>query len=203
DNENRTHKEALNPYLITFRQGIQHVKNQLQMREHFLFGMDELAFFKYDSDSCKSAISSKMDDSDILLHDIYKHLPHYPIIQIHWEIVYRCMVSYRHTISTEKINLQKSIPIQNTIILPNERLKFNPLLYECDVHKVKIIQDVIAVKLSYDYGLRELFCEVIKNDYLCDLVTIQYTNKKEKDKLCENIKQQIHFNEKDEDDIVS
>ncbi|ETN98166.1 hypothetical protein RFI_39348, partial [Reticulomyxa filosa] len=106
------------------------------------------------------------------------------------------MVPYKRTISIERNNLPKSVPNQDIVI--SSKTKFNPLLYECDIHKLKIIQDTVNVKLTNNNTLQKLFHEVIINDYLCDLVIIRYTNKKEKAKLCENIKQQINFNEKDE-----
>ncbi|ETN99402.1 hypothetical protein RFI_38079, partial [Reticulomyxa filosa] len=68
--DNITHKEPLNPYSITFKQGIQHLQHTLQMRDHFISGRDELISFECKFDKCKPAISSKiskipkMNDSD-------------------------------------------------------------------------------------------------------------------------------------------
>ncbi|ETN98214.1 hypothetical protein RFI_39300, partial [Reticulomyxa filosa] len=67
DSNEMAHKEPLNPYSITFKQGIQHVKHNLQMRSYFMNGMDELILFACEFDKCKPAISSKiskMNDSD-------------------------------------------------------------------------------------------------------------------------------------------
>ncbi|ETO12700.1 hypothetical protein RFI_24675, partial [Reticulomyxa filosa] len=191
DKNNRIHKEPLNPYSITFKQGIQHVQHNLQRRSHFISGADELINFECKFDKCKPEISSKMNDSDILLHDIYKYLHHYPIIQVHWEIDYYFMVPYKRTICIERNNLPKSVPFQDIVISLNQKTKFNPLLYECDLHKLKMIGDTIHVK--------KLLHEVIKNDYLCDLIICQHiNNKKEEKKFYDNIKQQINYNEKDE-----
>ncbi|ETO00184.1 hypothetical protein RFI_37266 [Reticulomyxa filosa] len=137
-----------------------------------------------------------MNDSDVLLHDIYKHLPHYPIIQVHWKIFYKFMVPYKRTIGIGRNNLSKSDGLGIEFIPSNQKSKFNPLLYECDLHKLKIIKDTVNAK--------KLFHEVIKNGYLCDLITSQYSNnKKEEKQFYDNIKQTINYNEKDKDDIVS
>ncbi|ETO00274.1 hypothetical protein RFI_37173, partial [Reticulomyxa filosa] len=94
----------------------------------------------------------------------------------------------KRTISIERNNLLKNVPIQDIIISSNQKSKFNPLLYECDLYKLKIIKDTI----------HKLLHEIINNDFLCDLITLQYTiNKIEKKILYDNIKKQINFNEKD------
>ncbi|ETO00001.1 hypothetical protein RFI_37458, partial [Reticulomyxa filosa] len=101
--DNTTHKEPTNPYSITFKQGIQHLQHKIQIISHFRNGMDELILFECEFDKCKPAISSKVNDLDVLLHDIYKHLPHYPIIQLHWEITDAIfMVPYKRTIGIER-----------------------------------------------------------------------------------------------------
>ncbi|ETO01957.1 hypothetical protein RFI_35482, partial [Reticulomyxa filosa] len=61
-----------------------------------------------------------------------------------------------------------------------------------------MIGDTINVKVARNNDLQRLLHEVIKNDCLCDLVTFQYTDKKEQAKLCEDIKKQMNYNEKDE-----
>ncbi|ETO01670.1 hypothetical protein RFI_35770, partial [Reticulomyxa filosa] len=115
DSLNRTHKEPLNPYSITLKQGIQHIQHNLQMMHHFTYGADELILFECEFDKCKPVISSKiskMSDPDVLLHDIYKHLPHYPIIQVHWEIKGLFMVPYKRTIGIER-NIPKRVPFKD------------------------------------------------------------------------------------------
>ncbi|ETN97691.1 hypothetical protein RFI_39835, partial [Reticulomyxa filosa] len=146
DQDNITHKEPLNPYSITFKQGIQHVQHNLQMRSHFNIGADELILFECEFDKCKPAILSKVNDSGVLLYDIYKHLPHYPIIQVHWEILGVLMVPYKRTIGIERNHLSKSDDLGIEFIPSNQKTKFNPLLYECDLHKLKIINDTVHVK---------------------------------------------------------
>ncbi|ETO16861.1 hypothetical protein RFI_20478, partial [Reticulomyxa filosa] len=149
DQANRTHKEPLNPYSITFKQGIQHVQHHLQMRGHFIDGRDELILFECEFDKCKPAISSKiskiskMNDSDVLLHYIYKHLPHYPIIQVHWEIFYNSWYPTNAQLALKEY-LPKSGQFQDISL--NQKTKFNPLLYECDLHKLKMINDEASVK---------------------------------------------------------
>ncbi|ETO00077.1 hypothetical protein RFI_37382, partial [Reticulomyxa filosa] len=65
-----THKEPLNPYSITFKQGIQYIQHNLQMLHHFVDGTDELISFECEFDKYKPEISSKiskiskMNDSD-------------------------------------------------------------------------------------------------------------------------------------------
>ncbi|ETN99656.1 hypothetical protein RFI_37814, partial [Reticulomyxa filosa] len=185
DNYNRTHKGPLNPYSITFKQGVQYIKNKLQMIDHFIFGRNELILLECEFDKYKPAISSKiskMNDSDVLLHDIYKHLPHYPIIQVYWEIKGLFMVSYKRTIGIERNNLPKSDELSIEFTPLNQKTKFNPLLYECDIHKIKIIQDAVNIKMTRNNYLQKLLHEVIKNGYLCDLITFQYTNNKKDEK---------------------
>ncbi|ETO16539.1 hypothetical protein RFI_20799, partial [Reticulomyxa filosa] len=188
DVDKRTNKEPLNPYSITFKQGIQHVKQKLQMRQHFVLGRDELILFECEFDKCKPAISSKVNDSDILLHDIYKHLPHYPIIQVHWEIFGLFMVPYKRTICIERNILPKSNDLGIEFIPIYQKAKFNPLLYECDLHKLKMIQDEVNVKTTRNNSLQKLFHEVIGNDY--------------KDKICKNIKKQINYNRKNPNELI-
>ncbi|ETN99686.1 hypothetical protein RFI_37784, partial [Reticulomyxa filosa] len=180
--DNATHKEPLNPYSITFKQGIQHLQHNLQMRSHFADGKDEFILFECKFDKCKPVISSKINNSDVLLHDIYKHLPHYPIIQVYWEIKYYFMVSYKHTIGIERNHLPKSDELGIEFIPSNQKTKFNPLLYECDLYKLKMIRDTMDIKLTRDNSLQKLFHETIKN---------------EKKQFYDNIKQAIKFNEKD------
>ncbi|ETO03526.1 hypothetical protein RFI_33879, partial [Reticulomyxa filosa] len=192
DNDNRTHKKPLNPYSITFKQGIQHVQHNLQMRNHFIDGRDEFILFKCKFDKCKPEISSKISKTnyaDVLLHDIYKYLPHYPIIQVYWEIDYCFMVPYKRTIGIERNKLPKNVPFQDISL--NQKTKFNPLLYECDIHKIKTIEDTINVKLTRNNDLQKLLHEVIKNDCLNDLISRPSAFHKK-------IKGQINYNEKDE-----
>ncbi|ETO15089.1 hypothetical protein RFI_22275, partial [Reticulomyxa filosa] len=160
--DNRTHKEPLNPYSITFKQGIQHVLHNLQIRNHFMCGMDELILLECEFDKYKPAISSKyqnikMNDSDVLLHDIYKHLHHYPIIQVHWEILAIFMVPYKRTIGIERNNLPKNVSFQDISL--HQKTKFNPLLYECDIHKLKIIKDTVTIKVTRNNDLQKLLHE--------------------------------------------
>ncbi|ETO01506.1 hypothetical protein RFI_35934, partial [Reticulomyxa filosa] len=100
-----------------------------------------------------------MNDSDVLLHDIYKHFPHYPIIQVYWEIDYLFIVPYRHTIRVERNNLPKSDDLGIDFIPSNQKTKFNLLLYGYDIYKLKIIEDAINVKLTRNNNLQKLLHE--------------------------------------------
>ncbi|ETO02816.1 hypothetical protein RFI_34597 [Reticulomyxa filosa] len=181
-----TFKEPLNPYSMTFKHGIQHFKHKLQVRYHFMHGGDEPIYFK-----CKPELSSKMSNENVLLHDIYKHIPHYPIIQVHWEIEYVFMVPYKRTISIER-SLPKSVPNQDIPISSNQKTKLNPFLYESDLCKLKHIQGITA-RVTRHKKLQKLLHEVIKNNCLIDLIPKNLLSKGE-----QRIKKQINFNEKDE-----
>ncbi|ETO08390.1 hypothetical protein RFI_28996 [Reticulomyxa filosa] len=87
----------------------------------------------------------------------------------------------------ERIDLPKHVEFGD-FSLSNEKIKFNPLLYECDIHKTKIINDNVQYMVTPNDELQKLLYQVIRNGYLCDLITFQYTNNK-KEQLCENIKQ--------------
>ncbi|ETO00587.1 hypothetical protein RFI_36853 [Reticulomyxa filosa] len=100
------------------------------------------------------------------------------------------MVPYKRTIGVERSDLPKSVPFQDKII-SFKKTKFNPLLYECDLHKLKMIGDTIHVKLTRNNNLQKLLHEMIKNSCLCDLI-----NTKPMSHI--NIKKQINYNEKDE-----
>ncbi|ETN99765.1 hypothetical protein RFI_37702, partial [Reticulomyxa filosa] len=128
--------------------------------------------------------------------DIYKHLPHYPIIQVHWEIKYYFMVPYKRTIGMERNSLPKSDDLGVEFIPSNQKTKFNPLLYECDLHKLKIIEDAVHIKVIRNNELQNLFHEMIKNDYLFDLFTTRPSTSHEK------IKEQINYNEKNSSGLI-
>ncbi|ETO21244.1 hypothetical protein RFI_15960 [Reticulomyxa filosa] len=193
DQFNKTHKEPLNPYSMTLRQGIQHIKDKLQIKDYFTAGPDELICLKYEFDEWMPAISTT--NEDVLLHDIYRRLPHYPIIQVHWKIEGYFMVPYKRTISTQRGNLPKSIPLQDSVVASNPKPKFNPLLYERDLHKLKVIRDTINIEVTRSNPLQKLLHEIIKNLCMTDLIS----KKIRQSKTDEEIKQQINFNENDKD----
>ncbi|ETO31446.1 hypothetical protein RFI_05673, partial [Reticulomyxa filosa] len=193
DKSNETHKEPSNPYSMTLIQGIQYFKDKLQIREHFIYGRDELICFECEFDKCKPPLASKIDDKDVLLHDTYKHLSHYPIIQVYWEIKACFMIPYKRTICVQRNNLPNSVPFRGAFILSNQRPNFNPLPYECDFHKLKIIQDTIYAKIIRNNALQKLLHEVIKNDYLIDLIP-----KKLRSIGKEVIEQRIDYDENDQ-----
>ncbi|ETO09952.1 hypothetical protein RFI_27425, partial [Reticulomyxa filosa] len=193
----QSHKEPFNPYSITLEQGIQHLKDKLQIQEHALNGADELILFNCEFDNYEPPLSSNLDQN-ILLHNIYKHLPHYPNIQVYWQIKGGFIVPYKRTIGIERSNLPKGISIQDIVIPSSQKRTFNPFLYECDLHKLKIIEDNLhSIKPSSNNELKLLFHEVIKNDYLTDLVCRKLRLQGE-----EVTKQQINYNEKSADELI-
>ncbi|ETO29873.1 hypothetical protein RFI_07246, partial [Reticulomyxa filosa] len=64
DIDKRIHKESLNPYSTTLKQGIQHVRHKLLMINHFICGTDELILFECIFDKWKPSILLNMNDSD-------------------------------------------------------------------------------------------------------------------------------------------
>ncbi|ETO27328.1 hypothetical protein RFI_09804 [Reticulomyxa filosa] len=193
-----TLREPMNPYSTTLKQGIQHIKDKFQMRSHFLFGGDKLITSKCDFEQWKPRIETNKNNGDILLHDIYKYFFGYPSIQVYWEIECRYIVPYERTIATERTNLPENDELSVEFISSNEKPTFNPLLYECDFHKVKTIEDTLHSKLIRNNYLQKLLHEIIKNNYLRDLITHQHTkNKQEKKQIYERIKQQINYKEED------
>ncbi|ETO15459.1 hypothetical protein RFI_21907 [Reticulomyxa filosa] len=203
DGHMRTHKEPLNPYSMTLKQGIQRFKDKLQLLQHFMFGADEFLYFECEFDKCEPSIPANMSDGDVLLHDIYKHLPHYPSIHVCWKIKGDLIVPYKHTIDTERANSPNIVDFDDEFISSNEKPTFNPFLYECDVYRLRTIKDIIYLKMTRSNELKKLLHEVIQNGYLSDLITFQYTeNKHKKNQLHEIIKQQINFNEVNPNELI-
>ncbi|ETO00743.1 hypothetical protein RFI_36697, partial [Reticulomyxa filosa] len=182
------YNEPLNPYSMTLKKGLQHLKHQFQARQYYMSGEDELVNFKCEFDKCEPPIPSNINE-DVLLDDIYTLFPHYPNMQVHWKIEVSCIVPYKRTIDTERNNLPIS-DLDIEFIPSNQKTKFNPLLYECDLHKLKRIEDTVNSELKL------LFHEIIKNGYLIDLITYRSLISEE------NIKQQIHINEKNPDELI-
>ncbi|ETO30754.1 hypothetical protein RFI_06368 [Reticulomyxa filosa] len=193
-------KEPLDPFFITLKRGMQQLENKMQIYKQFTFGTDELIFFKYELDKCEPGIPANIGE-ETLLHDIYKHLPHYPILQVRWEVIGAFMVSYKYTIGIDRINLAQNVNLDTEFYPSMTKPKFNPLLYECDVRKLKAIESIEKME-EYD-SLQLLLHEIIENGYLCDIITYQYTkNKQEKKHLYKKIKQQIHYNENNPEKLI-
>ncbi|ETO08637.1 hypothetical protein RFI_28752 [Reticulomyxa filosa] len=186
------YKEPFNPYSTTLKQGLQHLTNKLQIIEHFLYGKDELICFECTFNKCKPSIPVIIGE-DILLHQIYKHFPHYPIIQVYWEIETEFMIPYDRTILVKSNDVKE----YKEMIISNEISKFDPLLFECDFHKLKLINnDLLAIKTSCNSKLKLLLHEVIKNGYLNDLITFEHID------INKKIKQEINFNENNADELI-
>ncbi|ETO05156.1 hypothetical protein RFI_32237 [Reticulomyxa filosa] len=91
----------------------------------------------------------------------------------------------------------KNILNKDIIISSNKKSTFNPLLYICDIHKLKIIQDsVLSIPRSSDNYMKLLLHEVIKNGYINDLITYQYLYNKEEIHYNENKPNELILNEK-------
>ncbi|ETO00405.1 hypothetical protein RFI_37041, partial [Reticulomyxa filosa] len=192
-----TNKEPLNPYSMTLKQGLQHLQDQLKIRQQSINGEDKLIMFKCNFDECKPQIQSNMN-KNVLLNDIYKHLPYYPNIQIHWKIDFMFMVSYKHTISIQRAEIPKIISNEDAIIPPNQKSTFNPLLYKCDIHQLKIfLNKTCLTKEKSDNNLKLLLHEVIKNNCLCDLIPKEILSTRKK-----VIEQQIGYNKENEDKLI-
>ncbi|ETO01695.1 hypothetical protein RFI_35745, partial [Reticulomyxa filosa] len=164
----QSHKEPFNPYSMSLKQGIQHLKDKLQIQEHALNGANELISFSCEYGKCKPPLPSDLN-GDILLHDTYKHFLNYPNIKVNWQLRGAFIVPYKRTIDIQRSHLPKSGPFQDIVI--SSKTKFNPLLYECDLHKLKVIEDKLQTKVTRNNELQKLFHEVIKNGYLYDLIT--------------------------------
>ncbi|ETN99075.1 hypothetical protein RFI_38412 [Reticulomyxa filosa] len=193
------HKLSLNPFSMTLKQGFQHLQNQYQLYIHFIVGTNEVIYCKFVPNECSPSIELYMNAGDVLLRDIYKHSPHYPIIQVYWKIKCITMVPYKCTIAIERNNLPKSILSKDKIPL-NEKPKFNPFLYKCDLHEVKIIQDnSTPVRLSIDNLLKSIFHEIIKNKYLCDLISEDDAANL---RVHKEIKRKINYNKKNSNELI-
>ncbi|ETO33494.1 hypothetical protein RFI_03607 [Reticulomyxa filosa] len=192
-----TYKEPLNPYSMTLKQGIRYCKDKLQILKHFMNGTDEVIYSICEFDKCEPRIEQNRIDEDVRLHDVYKHLPHYPIIRVYWEINGLFIVPYKRSINIERENIPKSD--LDITFSPNGKPTFNPFLYECDLHKLQVIQDTVTPKKIGNSELQSLFHEVIKNGYLCDLST---NNKQEEIQRHERIKQQIDYNENNPSELI-
>ncbi|ETO06898.1 hypothetical protein RFI_30492 [Reticulomyxa filosa] len=192
----QTFREPLNPYSMTMRQGLENLEDKLLRKEQVFFGVDETAQFECMFNDCRPPLSSDMD-TNILLHDMYKHLPSYPQVEVLWNLFYNTIVQYKHTINPEieKREIQKNSKLTNMKSISNERAEFNPLLFECDVHKIKIIEDLFFSKYFTNKNkMKALLHEIIKNGYLCDLIYEQeITSKKARTKMHEKIKKESNL----------
>ncbi|ETO34391.1 hypothetical protein RFI_02703, partial [Reticulomyxa filosa] len=197
DNNNKTHKESFNPYTVTLKQAIQKITEKLQTQEQFLYGKDELITLECTFKKCHPPIPSDISD-DALLHDIYKHFPHYPIIQVYWEISAWFMVPYERTIVVEGIHsLKKQVDI-----LPDPTPKFNPFFYISDLHNLHNIENALP-KTKPSSSYKNLLHEIINNGYLCNLlISGKDHNNEIKSDIQEQIKKQLHFNKYNAEDLV-
>jgi len=193
-----TCKEPLNPYSMTLKQGLQNIKDKLQKQEHFSGGKDELIVFECFYDKCNPRIPSQVSDQ-VLLHDIYKHVHHYPRIQVTWEIKCVFMVPYERTIGVERTSIPE-YKNNDVIYKSNEKYNFNPFLYETDLHKLKLMQDKIYSNwTSANNEMKKLLHEVIKNGFLWDLYGGNLLNTPENE---EKIKKEVQYNEKEPDQLI-
>ncbi|ETO34589.1 hypothetical protein RFI_02500 [Reticulomyxa filosa] len=165
------YKESLNPYCISLKQGTQRLKDKFQIAKHFQNGTDELVYCKCEFEEFYPLIVN-ISNENVILYDIYKHFSHFPIIQVYWKIDARFIVSYKHTVTIERTKLSEDDDLGIESYLSKQNPKFNPLLYECDIHKLKAINDKLWSNKIRNSPLKHLLHEIIKNDYLRDLITI-------------------------------
>ncbi|ETO29215.1 hypothetical protein RFI_07913 [Reticulomyxa filosa] len=205
DRYNQTRKESFNPYAVTLEQGIKYLKYKYQMLEHFIYGMNELVYFEFEFDKCQPQLTSNMTHKDASLHDIYKHVSHYPIIQVYWNVTALFMVPYEQTIDAKRAHLPTVVYANDGYKLSvfNKKPIFNPFLYECDLHKLKIIEDILHLKITRNNSLKKLLHEVIKNNHLSSLITYRHVNnKQEKKRRYKKIKQQINYNKDNPNKLI-
>ncbi|ETO15242.1 hypothetical protein RFI_22122 [Reticulomyxa filosa] len=186
------YKVPLNPYATTFENAKEYLKDKLEMIEFLGNGTGELI-------SCDFSKSGLPDiftiDKKDLLHNKYKHFPHYPAIQVHLNLRYNFIVPYERTIGTEGDSMPKIISNENIDISAIEKPGFHPFLHKRNTTKLYFALDnLYATQRSIKNDLKHLLHEVISNGYLCDLITPQnITNPQEEKTIHENIKQQIQY----------
>ncbi|ETO11050.1 hypothetical protein RFI_26327 [Reticulomyxa filosa] len=188
------HKESLNPYSITLKQGLQRIKDKLQIAGNAMNGTEEIIVFDYSFDKFQPPIQANINVDDMLLHDIYKHLLNFPNVQVYWEIEGEFMVLDKHIIDVRESKIRHVVHLDDVLTPRIEKPKFNPFFYTCDLHKFKSIQNLES--LSDKNAMKNILQEVIKNGYLCNLIHKRQTN------AHETIKQKLHFNENNVDELI-
>ncbi|ETN97446.1 hypothetical protein RFI_40083, partial [Reticulomyxa filosa] len=119
DSYKKIFKEPLNPYSVTFKHGIRHFKDKLQVRDRFVHGSDEPIYFK-----CKTELSSKISNEN----NMYSWYPTNAQLILK-EIIYQKVFQFK-------------------IFIRHQKTKFNSLLYESELHKLKHIQGIVNVKVT-------------------------------------------------------
>ncbi|ETO35404.1 hypothetical protein RFI_01657 [Reticulomyxa filosa] len=134
DNNNKIHKGSFNSYTVTLKQAIQKIIEKLQTHEQFLYGKDGLLTLKCTFKKCNPYIPSDISD-DALLHDIYKHFPHYPIIQTKPSSSYKNLLheikQIKKQLHFNKYNVEDLVLDENVLIIMRQVKE----LYHSDIHK--------------------------------------------------------------------
>ncbi|ETO34770.1 hypothetical protein RFI_02319 [Reticulomyxa filosa] len=182
------YKFPLNPYVATFENAKEYLKDKLEIIEYLGNETGKLTSCNFSKSGLSTVFAA---DRKGLLHNECKHIPHYPSIQVHLKLAYKCIVPYERTIGTEGYSMLKIIFNENIDIPAIEKPGFHPFLYKRDTAKLYFIPDnLYATQRSIKNNLKHLLHEVISNGYLCDQ---NITNlQEEKKAIHENIKQQIY-----------
>ncbi|ETO23053.1 hypothetical protein RFI_14130 [Reticulomyxa filosa] len=191
----KTHKEPVDPFSATLRNGLQTLEYKLRTKEYFLNGKDEVIWSKCKFENCQPPIPSTTGD-DVVLHNVYKELSEYPHIQVSWDIDYDCMVSYGYTLD---VNVPQSDDHEDGATSFGNKVQFNPLLYECDIQRFELVQSQMALRQTTNNGLKTLLHEMIKNGHLNDLLN-EDTKLKEEDQ--EKIKKDIQYDKQNADQLI-
>ncbi|ETO11058.1 hypothetical protein RFI_26319, partial [Reticulomyxa filosa] len=184
--------DTLNPYALTLKQALEKLKIKAQLHESTFSDGDELLGFHFHFDKCEPRIPE--DVNEMLLHDIYKGYNRYPQMQVTWIINYYTMIPYERTISLCKYkalndNKERDLTLTLTSTLVNEKAQPNPFLCEYDEY---------TLQQNYNYNsskpkdvcateLQKLLHEVIRNGFVCDLITMSNhdSNKIDEDEIKE------------------
>ncbi|ETO06956.1 hypothetical protein RFI_30436, partial [Reticulomyxa filosa] len=191
----KIHKEPLNPYSMTLKQGLQKMKDKLlQIAGDAMSGKEEVIALDCDFNKCQPPIQAYINVDDMSLHDMYKHLLDYPNMQVYWEIEGTFMIPDKHVIDVRESKIGHAVDVDDMLTPLIERPAFNPFFYACDLHKCKLTQNVEP--LSDENAMKNILQKVIRNGYLCDLINKNQTN------AHEMIKQKLHYNENNVNELI-
>ncbi|ETO21561.1 hypothetical protein RFI_15643 [Reticulomyxa filosa] len=159
-NESKIYYEALDPFKVTLKQGLERIKRKLQSKGKFEYGKNGVILYKCEFDKCQPQIPLNVS-KDVLLYKLYEHIKYFPQIRPAWAIEYYSMVPLEHTVKIirKELNDDFKVDFSGQSV---DKSQYNPLLYECDVGKLKKIEDSTLTNTIPD-RLKELFHEIIKN----------------------------------------
>ncbi|ETO33027.1 hypothetical protein RFI_04080 [Reticulomyxa filosa] len=187
------HKEPCNPYWMTLRKGLDRLKKKYEMAAEYDNGAKKLIAFENKYEQCNPVIPLYTNEN-MLLHDIYKNVDHYPKVQVSWKIIGISIIPYK---CTKRIFLRNIKNNKNERIDLKERPAFNPFLYKYDLHKLKPVHFAIHTNFACTIELKQLLHEIITNGYLLDLISKKLPNTNQ-----DIIKQRIRYNEQNPEELV-